>query len=70
MVNEILNFDQSASIRPRFIGTSVHNIIDIFEYCEANNKTGALLCTDFEKAYDTVEHSFLFSVLKRFIFGD
>ena len=70
VVNEIINFDQSASIRPRFIGTSVRNIIDIFEYCEANNKTGALLCTDFEKAYDTVEHSFLFSVLKRFNFGD
>ena len=45
-------------------------MIDIFEHCESENKTGALLCADFEKAYDTVEHNFLFSVLKRFNFGD
>ena len=66
---KIINFDQSAYLKERFIGTSVRNIIDLYEYCEKTDKPGALLLADFKKAFDSLEHNFIVSVLKRFNFG-
>ena len=34
------------------------------------NLPGALLCMDFQKAFDSVEHNFMFAVLRKFNFGD
>ena len=66
----IIHPDQTACIKGRYIGCNVRNIIDLYDYIEENNLPGALLCIDFRKAFDMVEHNFLFSVLKRLNFGD
>ena len=66
----IIHPDQAACIKDRYIGCNVRNLIDIYEFTETRNLPGAMLCVDFEKAFDTVEHNFLYSVLKRFNFGD
>ena len=70
VLGDIINFDQVAYIKNRYIGCSIRNIIDLYEYCENNNQAGAMLCMDFEKAYDSIEHTFVNSVLKRFNFGN
>ena len=44
-------------------------MIDIFEYCENQNKPGAMICIDFEKAFDSISHKFMLRVLEKFNFG-
>ena len=62
--------DQTAYIKGRFIGFSARTILDIFEYCENSNDPQILLFCDFEKAFDSVEWNFLFKTLEKFNFGE
>ena len=66
----IINQDQSAYIKGRYIGENIRTITDIIDYCKAKNMSAVLLLIDFEKAFDTVKWSFLDEVLNRFNFGD
>ena len=69
IISNIINPDQVAYIKDRYIGTSIRNIIDLYEYCENNDISGAFLCTDFEKAFDSLEHNFIRKTLQKFNFG-
>ena len=66
----LINHDQVAYIKARYIGCNIRNFIDIFEYCEKNNEPGAFICIDFLKAFDSVEHNFMYATLKKFNFGN
>ena len=44
--------------------------MDVIEYTEINDIPGAILLLDIYKAFDSVNHDFLFEVLKRFNFGE
>ena len=70
VIGDLVNFDQTGYIKSRNICTSIRNVIDLYEYTEKYNIPGALICIDFEKAFDSVEHNFIFTVLKKFNFGD
>jgi hypothetical protein len=61
----IINQDQSAYIKGRYIGENIRTITDIIDYCKAKNMCAVLLLIDFEKAFDTVKWSFLDEVLKQ-----
>ena len=37
---------------------------DLINYCNTNRLTGLLLCIDFEKAFDSLDWSFMHKVLK------
>jgi hypothetical protein len=65
----IINEDQSAYIKGRYIGENIRTISDIIEYCKFKNLSGILLLIDFEKAFDTVRWNFLNETLKKFNFG-
>ena len=41
----------------------------ILQYTENNDVPGVLFSVDFEKTFDSVEHNFIFAVLKSFGFG-
>ena len=62
--------EQTAYIKGRYIGINARFILDIFNYCENNNKEGVLLFLDFEKAFDSVEWNFLLKTLEKFNFGN
>ena len=53
----------------RYIGESIRLISNILEYTEENNTDRILFSADFEKAFDSVEHSFILATLESFGFG-
>ena len=65
----IIKHDQTAYVTGRYIGESIRLISDILEYTEENNIDGILFSADFEKAFDSVEHSFILATLQSFGFG-
>ena len=67
--DSIINTYQSFYIKGRNVECRVRNIIDIYDICEKNNTTGAFLCLDFKKDFDSLEHSFIEQTWQRFKFG-
>ena len=61
--------DQTAYVKGRFIGESIRVINDLIEHIECEGDEGILFSTDIEKAFDSVDHTFLFSTLEKFGFG-
>ncbi len=70
VIANIVNENQTAYIKKRYIGTNARLVQDIFEYCENTNDRGAILGLDFQKAFDTLEWPFILNTLKKFNFGD
>ena len=69
VIKDIIHPDQTGYIKKRFIGINARIIQDIFDYCEEKNTSGAVLCLDFEKAFDRIEWNFIESCLLKFNFG-
>ena len=65
----IVHKDQKGFVSGRYIGECVRNTYDIIEYAKNNNKAGLLLLIDFEKAFDSISHSFIIKALHFFGFG-
>ena len=59
---KLVHPDQSAFVKGRFIGESLRLISDILEYTKELDKPGILFGADFESAFDSVGHTFLYSV--------
>ena len=47
----------------RFIGTNIHSIQDMMDHLAKKLLPSLILFLDFRKAFDTVSHPFLFSLL-------
>ena len=65
----IIKRDQTAYVTGRYIRESIRLISDTVEYTEENNINRILFSADFEKAFDSVEHSFILATRKSFSFG-
>ena len=63
VITSIVHSDQVGYIKRRYIGCNIRNIIDIYDHLEENDIDGAILCIDFAKAFDTVEHEFISKTL-------
>lgn len=61
---------QSGFMSGRHIGNNIRLILDLIDYREFLNEDSLFLFVDFYKAFDTVEHHFIFDVLEFFGFGD
>ena len=66
---KLIHTDQTGFITGRFIGQNVRLLNDLMEYTDVEKIPGVLVFTDFEKAFNIIEWSFLQNVLTRFNFG-
>ena len=65
----LIHHSQNAFIKGRSIFDAVRTIDDILEFAKRNNKPGILVAIDFEKAFDSLNQTFLVKVLQKFNFG-
>lgn len=54
----------------RHISSNIRLVLDLIDYSEYISPDAILLFLDFYKAFDSIEHSFIFEALKIFGFGD
>jgi exonuclease III len=69
IIGNIISEDQTGYIKGRFIGQNIRLIEDIIDYYTDNEKDGAILFVDFQKAFDSLEINFLISCLEKIGFG-
>lgn len=66
---KLIHPDQTGFIKVRFIGKNIRLLNDLMEYTDDQKVPEILLFIDFEKAFDTMEWTFIQNVLKCFNFG-
>ena len=65
----LISSNQTAYVDGRIISESGRLISDILEITDLSKQNGILLTIDIEKAFDSVKHAFLISVLEKYGFG-
>jgi hypothetical protein len=65
----VINPDQVAYLKNRFIGQNIRTIMDIMGYTRLKNKNGIIAFLDFEKAFDTIRWSVIYDALEIFNLG-
>ena len=69
VLTSLIKADQMAYVKDRYIGESVRLINDMLEYADKNNIEAILFSANFEKAFDSIDHTFILAVLKSYGFG-
>ena len=64
----MIHNDHTAYVKGRYIRESVRLISDILEYADNKGIEAILFSADFEKAFDSIDHTLLFSALKSYGF--
>ena len=70
VIHKIIHTDQSGYIKGRNINNNIRLTQDVIDYFEEEETEGAIIFLDFQKAFDTVSHEFLYQVLSKINFGD
>ena len=66
---ELIHPNQVAYLQDRYIGQNIRIIDDVLHFANNTDVNGIVLCSDFEKAFDSVEWSFIHKTLLAFNFG-
>ena len=69
ILQNIISQTQKGFLRGRYIGECTRLIFDLIEKMEDEDIPGILLLVDFEKAFDTIEWSFIEKTLEFYGFG-
>lgn len=69
VLDTIIDETQSGFMRNRHISNNIRLVLDILDYSELVSDNRFILFLDFYKAFDTVEHQFIFHSLEKFGFG-
>ena len=69
-LDTIISSEQWTFVEERFISKNGRLIYDILEACELFGVEGCLVTVDIQKAFDSINHCFLQSVLERYGFGE
>ena len=68
--NVISSFISNAQTGFVIIGENIRLMCEIIEYVNEQNLSALLFFSDFEKAFDSLNHDFMFKTLRHFNFGD
>ncbi len=66
----IIQTNQAYAIPGRDITDTISSIRDVVSYMITEKKSGYVISLDLEKAFDRVEHEYLFKIVQQFGFGD
>ena len=66
----LISPQQTAYVKGRNISESGRLISDILEICDNQNINGYMVTMDIEKAFDSLDHDFLLTVLEKIGFGN
>ena len=69
VLNHIIHPDQNAFLPGRSIAEAIRTVLDVLDFTRINNIQGFAISIDFHKAFDSINHSFLFRALTTFNFG-
>ena len=68
--DKLINLDQTCAIPYRSILDNAHLLRNIYDYVNQKNLQCSFISLDQEKAFDRVNHKFLFRVLEKYNFGE
>ena len=66
---KIINNSQTGFIKGRYIGENIRLLFEIIDNTEEENKPGLIFFSDFENAFDSIDHTYIINCLKHFNFG-
>ena len=69
VIQKLIHHSQRAYVGNCCIGEANRLVSDILEFTAKNEMETILFSADFEKAFDSIEHPFLFATLKSYGFG-
>lgn len=70
VLNSIIDESQSGFMEKRHITNNIRLVLDLLDYEDLIPNDSFLLFLDFYKAFDSLEHKFIFKALDKFGFGD
>uniref|UniRef100_A0A4W6F6F5 Reverse transcriptase domain-containing protein n=1 Tax=Lates calcarifer TaxID=8187 RepID=A0A4W6F6F5_LATCA len=70
VLGNVIHMDQNYCVLDRNIMDNIFLIRDVIDVCKCHNVNIGIVSLDQEKAFDRVNHSYLFSTLRAFGFGD
>lgn len=70
MLDPVIDEVQSGFMRRKHISNNIRLVLDVIDYSFLCPDDSFILFWDFYKAFDTVEHNFIFHALEKFGFGD
>ena len=69
-ISTLIHNSHTCFIKGRYIGENIRLLFEITDNGEDEVKPGLIFFSDFEKAFDSVDHTFIISCLKHFNFGE
>ena len=73
VIHNLTSVNQTTYVKerfiPGFISESIRVTNNLIEHIDKEDEEGIIFSTDIEKAFDSVDHNFLFATLKRYGFG-
>ena len=69
VLNDKIGPDQKGFLKEGYIEEYTRLVYDLIQYCKEKNKVGILLLVDFEKAFDSIEWTYIRKLLKKYNFG-
>lgn len=69
VLDPIIDESQSGFMNNRHISNNIKLVLDLLDYSDVISDDRWILFLDFYKAFDSVEHQFIFSALEKFGFG-
>lgn len=67
VLDHIIDETQSGFMRHRHIANNIRLVLDLIDYADLCNDNRLILFLDFRKAFDSIEHDFMFQALKKLV---